>query len=77
MMGVLVYFHQVRRIGRGTLQGERLTTTRQGIVEFEHAAPEDVLFGDLDMQEDGISIDFQALSTCRPTLHRRGSAVQF
>ena len=57
MMGMLVYFHQVRRIGRGTLQGERLAGTRKRIVEFEHAAPEDVLFGDLDMQEDGISIE--------------------
>ena len=57
LMGVLVYFHQVHRIGRGTLQGESLTITRKGIVEFEHAAPEDVLFGDLDMQEDGISIE--------------------
>ena len=50
LMGVLVYFHQVHRIGMGTLQGESLTITRKGIVEFEHAALEDV---------------FSAIWTCR------------
>ena len=57
MMGVLVHFHQAHRIGRGTLQGESLTITRKGIVEFEHAALEDVIFGGLDTQEDAISIE--------------------